>query len=383
MAKIKVLDYAGQCQELDLGMDTLKEAEASGAPHVLRHLDDKVFTGDNPSVSQQVYAVMGVGRKRATVRDVQEARAIDQSRFEAASTNDGSVVGRIVTMAYLMDAIENQLSSKDYGINAVFNKKAAIVDAIPDSRFDRPIINYTGPNNTRSNPVAQLAEPTSNVLLTASDRSFKIASHSIGIEYSDQVSTNLTLPIVALSMQRQAEMEYNQRVQDKLLSFLQGDTDLSMTPLTGVTAGSLDSSITVPGVLTQKAWMKWLFQNSNQRKIDTIVCNMDTALAIEARTGRPTVMTDNPNSTRIDAVSNVMNPTWSSQIDVIIAPNFPANTVMGFDSRYGYHLVTSTSLAYSSVEAFATRRSTKIRIDYGDIAYRLYDNAFSVLTVTP
>lgn len=382
MAKISVLDFENKPHQIELDLSTLGPAEAAGAPHVLRYLDGQVSTGDNPSVSKQVYAAMGIGREGVRVKDVQEAKAVDQGRFQAASTNDGSVTGRLVMSAYLMDSIENKLRSSDSGLNAIFNAKAAVTDSIPDSRFERPIINYSGPEGKRSKPVAQLSEPESNVLLTASDRAFKIATNSIGIEYSDQVSQNLSIPIVALSMQRQAEVEYTARVYDQLKSLLNGDTDLDMAALTGVQANTLDSTITTAGTLTQKAWMKFLYSNSDRRKIDTVVCDLDTAIALEGRTGRPTVSGDNPTSARIDTLQSVMNPTWASTVDVIVVKGFPANTIMGFDSRYGYHLVTSTSLAYNAVESYAIRRSTKLRVDYGNIAYRLFDDAFSVLTLT-
>ncbi len=382
MAKINVLDFENKSHELELDLSVLGAAEASGAPHALRYLDTQVSTGDNPSVSKQIYAAMGIGRDGVRVRDVQEAKAVDQSRFKAASTQDGSVTGRLVMSAYLMDAIESRLRSSDAGLNAIFNKKAAVVDSIPDSKFERPIINYSGPGGIRSQPIAQLSEPTSNILLTASDRAFKISTQSLGIEYSDQVSQGLSIPIVALSMQRQAEVEYTERVYNQLKSLLSGDTDLDMAALSGVTAQSLDSTIAVAGTLTQKAWMSFLYSGSKFRKIDTVVCNLATALALEGRTGRPVVTGDNPNSPRIDTLQNVMNPTWASNVDVIVVEGFPADTIMGFDSRYGYHVVNSTSLAYSAVEAFAIRRSTKLRVDYGNIAYRLFDDAFSVMTLT-
>ena len=384
MSIITILDHTNSPKQVELNMGTLAAAKDSKAANVLRHLDNTNFTGKNPSASAQIYAAMGMGRSDVSVGDILTGKAADLTRFSAASTDDGGVTGRLVMSAYLMDTIENKLKASDYGMNAIFAKKAAVTDTITGTKFERPILNYSGPEKGRSQPIAQLSEPASMVLLTASDRSMKIAGSSIGIEYSDQAAEALSLPIVALSMSRQAEVEYTEAIEQKYRAFLNGDADLDMAALVGTKASTFDASIVANGVLTQKAWVKWLFRDSRKRRIDTICCTMNTALAIEARLGRPTVQGDNATSKRIDTLESIINPTWPTNVDVIIIqdPAFPDNTILGFDSRYGYHNVISTTLAYNAVEAYAIRRSTKVRVDYGNIAYRLFDDAWDVLTLT-
>ena len=111
---------------------------------------------------------------------------------------------------------------------------------------------------------------------------------------------------------------------------------------------------------------------------------MQTALKIEAREGRWTTQSDNAKSKRIDTLESIVNPTWPDQVEIIVSqdPAWPANTCVGFDSRYGYHVVNSTTLAYEAMEQFAIRRSTKMRFDSGSVAYRLYDDAWSVLVLS-
>ena len=113
-----------------------------------------------------------------------------------------------------------------------------------------------------------------------------------------------------------------------------------------------------------------------------VICNLDAALAIANRAGRPNVQGDNATSKRIDTIENIINPMWPDQVKVLISmdPNFPANTILGFDASYGYHVVNSSILNFSAAEAYAMRRSTKYRIDTGMIAYRLFDEAWSCLT---
>ena len=385
MAKFKIQDASGALAEVDVDMSLFRAAADGGHAHGLRKLDAEVQTApEGLTASQQVYAQLGLHRK-----DVSFGHALDMKGFQAASTQDNSITGRLVVQAFLMDAIEASLRSSDYGITGLFNRKAAVTDSINGTKFERPILNFTRPAAGRSKGIAQLSEPTSMLLMTASDKSFKIAGSSIGIEYSDQVANSVSLPIVTLSMQRQAEEEALERVEDQLLNFLNGDTDLDMVALASVSGAvknaktDYDSTLSA-GALSQKAWVGWLFNNSRKRRIDTVVTNLAGALAIENRSGRPNVQGDNATSKRIDTLESVVNPTWPDRVEVIISqdPSWPANTIMGFDSRYGYHVVTSTSMSYSAMEEFAIRRSTRMRIDAGSIAYRLYDDAFSVLTLT-
>ena len=385
MAKLNIQDATGARAEVDINLDLFRAASEAGAAHGLRHLDATIATNpDDLKPSEQVYAQMGLHRKDITLK-----AAMGMDAYQGASTQDNSITGRLVTQAFLMDAIESSLRSSDYGIMGVFNSKAAATDSINGTKFERPILNYSRPAGGRSKSIAQLSEPTSMLLLTASDKSFKIAGSSIGIEYSDQIAQTITLPIVTLSMQRQAEEEALERVEDQMLAFLNGDSDLDMVALASV-AGAVknaktdyDATLTA-GKLSQVAWVGWLFNGSRKRRIDTIITDLAGALAIENRTGRPTVQGDNATSKRIDTLDTVINPTWPDRVDVIISqdPNWPANSIVGFDSRYGYHIVNSTSMSYSAMEEFAIRRSTKMRIDTGSISYRLFDDAWSVLTLT-
>lgn len=377
---------SGERHEIDVNLALANEAQHKGAKHPLAYLDDKVTVGATmPTPRQQVYAQLGLNDKNIKLKD-----AMDASRIQGAATDDGSITGRLVTQAYLFDAIESSLRKSDYGIQGLFNRKAAQVDSIANTKFDRPILNYTRPEGARSRAIAQLSEPASMLLLTVSDASYKIPGTAIGLEYSDQAAQSVSLPIVTMSVTRQAEVEAVERIEGQLLAFLNGDADIGMAPLSSVTGAvknaktDFDSTISAAGTLTQKAWVNWLFHGSRKRRVDTVITDLAGALAIENRTGRPTVQTDNATSKRIDTGMTVANPTWPDQVEVIISqdPAFPSNTIIGVDSRYGYHVVNSTVLAYQSLENFATRRSTKLRFDSGSVAYRLYDDAWQVLTLT-
>jgi hypothetical protein len=59
-----------------------------------------------------------------------------------------------------------------------------------------------------------------------------------------------------------------------------------------------------------------------------------------------------------------------------------ANTIVGLDSRYAIRRVINAQAAYSAIEQYLLRRATAFRVDYGEYSHRLYDDAFSVMTLT-
>lgn len=375
--KFGIIDHSGSTHQMEVDLALFRAASEEGAKHGLALLDKQVYVGENkPTAAQQVYAQMGIATR--PVADLLEGK------FAGAVTDDGSISGRLALQAYLMDSMEDKLRENDYGIVGLFNSKAARVDTINATKFDRPLFNYSKPEAGKARAISQLSEPASMLSITVSDVSYRIAGTSIGMEISDEAARAINADLVALAMTRQAEEAATDYAEGAYLSFLQGDADMGMAALSGVTAQSLDSAVTTAGNLSQKAWVKWLFANSRKRKIDTVVCNLDTALAIANRTGRPTVTGDNATSKRIDTLDSVVNPTWPDQVDVIVSqdPSWPANTILGFSSAVGYHVVNSSVLAYNAVEQFAIRRATKVRVDTGTLAYRLYDDAFSVLALT-
>ena len=369
--------------EIGLDMDTLAAARETGSKHVMAYLDTMHPTAPNvPSVSQQIYAAMHFDDSNLRLRD-----AMEGTHLQAASVAENQIVGRLATPAFLFDAIENKLRDNDYGIQGVFNRKAAVTDSINNTKFERPIIDMTRPEQGRSRAIAQLSEPVSMLLLTVSDKSYRIPGSAIGIEYSDQVAQAFTMPIVTMSVTRQAEVERQERVEQQLLAFLNGDPDLDVLPLASVSgavtnATALDSTLAA-GELSQDAWLLWIFQNSRRCRIDTVITDFATALKIENRKGRPTVTDINGYDRRVNVDVSIANPTWPSNVEIIVSqdPAWPADTIVGFDSRYGYHIVNSTVLTYQAMEEFAIRRSTKLRYDHGSVSYRLYDDAWQVLVL--
>ena len=249
------------------------------------------------------------------------------------------------------------------------------------------MISYAAVESARGGPVAQLSMPNAMMTITASDKSMRIPTWGIGLEISEQAQKSTTLDLVGLAVARQAQVETNERANSYILSLLNGDADYSMAALSTFvgkvqTSASINGAALGAGVLNQKTWLTWLSQRSNKRMITHVVTDLAGAMMIENRTGKPVITTDNPNSPRIDTLMSVMNPKWPANVQIFITDdaNWPVNTIMGIDARYGIHRVTSLSAQYSAIEQFAMKRSTMLRFDKGEMVYRLFDEAFEVLT---
>lgn len=388
------IDINGAVQQVNLDPTIYREAADAGlSVEALVNQKHPVKAGD-PSAFQQLCASEGMFLKADRSFGIRPA-TMDAILNGATKMEAGSIVrdavptSRILFPAVQMSALENKLREDNSGVIAAFGAMVAVDDSINSDRYERPFLNFSKPEGARSKAIAQLSEPTSMLSITVSDKSYRITGTSLGMEISDEAVRSTSLDLVTMAMQRQAEVELAEKVEQFILGFLNGDADQDMAALSAVsgaidTAQSFDSTITNAGVLSQTAWVKYLFKNSKKRTIDYVITDINGALAIEKRTGRPTVQGDNATSKRIDTMENVINPLWPDQVKVFITtdPNWPANTIMGFDSRYAIHRVTSTLLSYQAAEAYAIRRSTKFRIDMGQIAYRLFDDAWNVLTLT-
>ncbi|MBI3146101.1 MAG: hypothetical protein HYZ18_12765, partial [Pseudogulbenkiania sp.] len=349
-------------------------------------LNRQFDTGANATVCDQLAAQMGfiLGHNRDYgIRPSTLDAIFNPTKMEAgAITRDADLAPRVFFPIFAMSVLETALRSDNSATMSAYNDMVAVRDSIDTDNFERPLIDFTAPEGVRGKAIAQLSEPTAMVRATLSSKIIKVTSTALGMEYSDQAARALSLELLMKGLTRQAEMEAIERVQGFILAYYNGDTDLGMAALSTVTgavktAQSLDSTISAAGVLTQKAWVKFLYHNALKRTITHVITDLDGALAIQNRTGRPVVTGDNGTSKRIDTLENVINPMWPDEVKLFITTDasWPANTIVGLDKNYAIHHVDSTLLSYSGAEEWAIRRSTKLRFDTGSISYRLFDDA--------
>lgn len=395
--KVSFIDASGERHFVSLGPEIYKAAmEANLTPRQFINttypttVDAKydTFTQMCGSVDLIFNQNAKMGVNSANLRSILDGKV----NFDAAS---GSVVrevnpvqSRILFPAAVLEYVESKLAVDRNSAVNVFDQAVALMTTVANARVEQPVINYEGkdgPEEARSQITSQLALPPAMMTITASDITRKIPTYSLGLQVSDEALAATTLDLVGLALTRQSEVERYALIGEALLAMLQGDSDNGDSALSQTKADTLDSTIVANGVLTQTAWVKWLYTNIQTRRINWIFCDIDAALAIENRTGKPVVTGDDPNSPRIDTLFNIAHPMLVAGVMMYIVPpdfSWPANTIMGIDSRYAIAKLTNSQAEYSAVERFALRKGSGIRFDFGNMWYRLYDDAFSVLSLT-
>jgi hypothetical protein len=386
------IDQNGGRQQLPLDVVMYRAAADAGLalPQYLNR-EFKTDASKNGTVFDQVCASEGIsiqgnreiGIRPSTMYEMVHGTGV--SIDAAVNTKEAVPASRILFPAVFLQAVEDRLQSSLSMTKNAFESLIASDESISGDRYEQPQINYDKPTVARSQGIAQLAAPASMVTITTSDKAFRIPNFSLGLEVSDQALKASSLDFVAMSVARQAAVQGNERAQGYMLALLNGDVDNADGSLASkgkVTAGSaLDSASNA--VLTQKAWIKYMVLNSQKRTITHIVTDIDGALAIENRTGRPTNQTDNANSPRINTQFQVANPLWPDVVNLFITvdPSWPAGTIMGFDKNWAIRRVRNLNAEYEAIEAYVMRRSTMMRFDFGEHVNRLFDDAFDVLTL--
>lgn len=388
------IDSSGAQQQITLHVGMYREAAAQGQSfeQYVNTLYPDV-SASHGTAFNQLLASEGVyfrGNRDYGVRPANMDAVLNGTTMGAAIVKEAIPASRILFPAAVMSAIEDKLAVDLTQTPNALEGMIALDDTINGDRYERPVLNFSRPEAHRSATISQLALPNAMLSITASDISRKIPVTSLGLEISEQAVKATTLDLVGLALARQAMVERNERAIQYVLSLLQGDTDMAQAALSSISGKSkkaleFDSTISVAGKLTQKAWIKFMYNNSTKRRISHIVTDLDTAMAIENREGKPIITGDNPNSVRIDAIPSIINPAWDYNTKIFLMPEgsgWPANTIMGLDARYAIQRVKSLSASYEAVENLVMRRATQMRFDSGEIMFRFSDEAYDVMTLT-
>lgn len=387
----KFFDASGKIQEVNVSLDTVvrpaKDANMSVRDYVNTTYETNADAyGDAFSqLCESEGIILGSNKKYGIKSPSLESVLNGRPQMEAGViVRNPSSQARVLLMPAIGALVEDKLVG-DLSMNAdQYDRMIAIDTTIADEWYLWPEANYAAPEAARSQVIAPLSKPTNMLTLTTVEKSIRVPTYALGIEWDDRVTKYLNLDFISLSIARQIAVERNARANENLLSMLNGDADYGMSSLATLskvkTAVSLDSTATTG--ITQKAWMLWLNSNGKKRRIDWVVTDILGALAIQNRSGRPVIVGDNGTSVRINTNERVANPTWNDEVNVFITDdaNWPAGTVMGIDSRYAIQRVTSTNASYEATENFVLRRSTAMRFDYGSLSRRLYNDAFECLT---
>lgn len=390
----KFIDKSGEQHELSINLDHYKAAAEKGVS--LRQLVNQMHptASEKADTFQQLCASEGLffaGNKTTGVRVPTLKNIFESSTsFDAAGAVTGDVSppgSRYLFPAAVLEYVENKLKVDRNMEVMAFNALLSMDNTVANARIEQPVINFSrvgGPEDSPSQARGQLAAPASMVSITASDRSYKIPNEAIGLEVSNEALQVTTLDLVGMAIARQAEVQEAARVNEWMSEMLNGNPDDALNAaLTSVTAQSYDAAITAAGTLTQKAWVKYLYADIKTRRVDWIICNIDTALAIETRTGKPVITGDDPNSDRIDAKFMIQFPQLVTKVNMYISEDIPANTIVGLDSRYALARTTNSAASVSDVEDFIMRQGKGFFFQRGQMVYKPFGNEpFHVMTLT-
>lgn len=378
-----ILDREGNRTQVELNVELYREAFDQGIS--LPQLLNQKFDTDQEKYGtpfQQLLATSGLALGRDQLTGLPASRmseVLDGGPQMAVVRPDGSqaltVAGRMLFPAVIMQWIESQLMDDWTTYEGVYNRMIALTTSANSPRVDQPIINLTAPRGSVAQPIAQMAEPGAMVSISLSDKSYRIPTKSIGFEISDEASKATAIDLVGMTLQQQVIGQRIALINEYLNSMLNGDADLGLGTLTSENASTYDAAVTA-GTITNKAWIKWLRKDWTKLSIDWVICDIDTYLAIENRTNRPTVFTDAGNDIRLTSIPTAANPGIPGAINFFIVDTalIGANTLVGIDSRRAIHKMIYVGGSYSAVENYVMRRSTAMRFDFAEMSTRLYYN---------
>lgn len=379
-------------------------AQAQKANLSVRHYINQVFPQADLKVGQaydQILASCGLsldpagknvfGLRSATVAEVLNGGFMASNVKDSASPF-GTAARSLFPYA-VIDMVESK-KKRDYETDTVmFNSMVANRLAIAGESFEQPIIDYgtaNGPEQAQAQRIAQFSLPPRVMRFSTSDRIRKLPTYGIMMEFSQQALRASTLDLVALTLDRYMQVEKDQRVYSYLSSLFAGDSDMNTGAVSAVTTTSLDSTAT-GGVVTHKAWVKFLARNRKFRKITHVIGDIDTYLKVEGRTGRPGSNNYDPTLARIDPQAVAANVGFGNDVKWFITDPatdggpVPANTVWALDASDAITMVTNTSANYQAAESFALRRSESLVVHWSEEVYRTMGNtdlrSFDVLTI--
>lgn len=300
--------------------------------------------------------------------------------FRRPDGSDGSLGARLLYPQMILETLNaNALRDDGSDILQIWEGLIATSRNLNGQRADQPIIDTSAPEGSRSGRVTQMAEPETLVSIRTGEKSYRIPTNAIGLVIANEAMAATTIDLVRIVMEAQSRGDKIRRVGEQLRSMVFGDEDLGMAALPVLKAKDFDASITQNGQITKRAYIKWLFSKHKTANISRVLTNIDTALDVDEGLAPRNVGQDNSKIITPWAGMNLglTQPVLTPFEDAV----FGAGTLVGLDPRYAIQRFINVSAAYNGIEEFVMRKATGFRVDYGEMSTRLYDEAWSVLSL--
>lgn len=332
----------------------------------------------------QMYANSGLfdgqkfGMPAMTLKDLIAEPLADG--FRRPDGSDNSLGARLLYPQLILETMQaNALRDDGSDILAIWERMVSVSRNINGTKVDQPIIDTTAPEGSRSGRIAQLSEPETIVSITTGDKSYRIPTNSIGLLISDEAMQATTIDLVRVVMEAQSRGDRIRRVQEMLKSMVFGDVDAGIAALPVTQVTEFDPSIATNNTITKRAYIKWLHSKHNICTLNYALTNIDTALDVDEGLFPQSTGTDN---SKITAPFGGLNLGLTAPTMVpFSAETFGAGIIVGLDSRYAIQRFVNVSASYDAIEEYVMRKATGLRVDYGEMATRLNDEAWSVLSL--
>lgn len=337
--------------------------------------------------------VLGDVVKGTVAKHLSDVVGLSAATNTATQSTPYGTESRVIFPLAVLDAMENLIQPDRTTDGQLFDQMVAFDVPVAGAGFLQPILNYSRPSAARASSVTELSKPNTLLQMTTSDRMRTIPTYGIAMEVSDQALEASTLDLVAMSLARFFDIERDGRVYQYLSAIFAGDSDGNSGAVPATTSNSLDSAAS-GGVLTHRAWIKWLAAKFKSRRITHVIMDIDTYLKVESRTGRPGTTGYDPRLAVIDPQARPMsgaNTPWGSDVQFMIVPTaaeggpVPANTVWGLDASVAITRVRNIQADYQASAQDVTARKLEMVFHWSEDCYRTFNadlTPFSVLSIS-
>ena len=244
------IDASGANQQFEVTLDVVREAAAQK-----QTVRDYINATLQTDAAQYGDAFSQLCASEGIVLVPQKKYGIKSSNLDALlngrqTLEAGAVVrtptnqARLLLMPAIGALVEDKLVA-DLEVNAnAFDKMIALDETIADEWLLWPEINFSGPEAARSQVISQLAKPSNMLSVTTAEKSVRIPTFALGVEWSEQATKYVNLDLLTLAIARQVAVERNARANTNLLNIVNGDADMGQGTLSSLskvtTAVSLD-----------------------------------------------------------------------------------------------------------------------------------------------
>lgn len=373
-------------KEVPLTVEAYKHAAEKGM--TLRQYVKHIATDADYSMGDpldQMYAQSGLfdaqkfNMPSMTLKDLIAEPLADG--FRRPDGSDNSLGARLLYPQLILETLQaNAMRDDGSDILAIWESLIATSRNINGTKAEQPIIDTSAPEGSRSGRIAQLGEPETLVSITTGDKSYRIPTNSIGLMVSNEAMQATTIDIVRVVMEAQSRGDRIRRVNEMLKAMVFGDVDTGISALPVTKISAFDSKITAANTITKRAFLKWLHSMENFA-INNVLTNIDTAIDLDEGLF--------PKQTAGDA-SKIATPFGGLDLGLTtpkVTPfkpeTFGAGILVGLDSRYAVQRFVNVSASYDAIEEYVMRKATGFRVDYGEMATRLMDEAWSVVSLEP